>query len=273
MSDERLERLQKVLARAGVASRRASEGLIEQGRVQVNGQTISQLGCKVDPDRDLITVDGRPISQSHETLVYILLNKPVGVLSAAVDARGRKTVIDLVEIPQRVYPVGRLDLRSEGLILLTNDGIMAKKLTHPTSHVEKEYEVLVEGRPTEHSLNRWRRGEFEIEGKPAGRAGVERLKVERDQVWLKVILTEGRKRQIRESAKLLGHPVKSLKRVRFGSLKLGALKPGHWRHLTPAEIERLKRDAGGKRPTAATRPTIADRLGPKPWGKTNNKRK
>ncbi|MBE7552595.1 MAG: rRNA pseudouridine synthase [Anaerolineales bacterium] len=235
------ERLQKVLAHTGVASRRASEALIEQGRVTVNGQTVTVLGFKVDPRRDIIAVDGRQLPRPSAKPVYILLNKPRDVLTAASDDRGRRTVVDLVEVEERVYPVGRLDLRSEGLVLLTNDGELAEKLTHPRSHVEKEYLVLVSGRPTTPTLARWRRGEIEVEGKPTGRNVVERLKIEGDNTWLKIILTEGRKRQIREVAKALGHPVLRLERVRLGPIKLGHLKPGKWRHLKPAEIEQLKR--------------------------------
>ncbi|MCL4299828.1 MAG: rRNA pseudouridine synthase [Anaerolineae bacterium] len=235
------ERLQKVLAHAGVASRRASEALIEQGRVTVNGQMVTVLGFKVDPRRDIIAVDGRQLPRLSTKLVYILLNKPRDVLTAASDDRGRRTVVDLVEVEERVYPVGRLDLRSEGLVLLTNDGELAEKLTHPRSHVEKEYLVLVSGRPTTPTLARWRRGEIEVDGKPTGRTVVERLKIEGDNTWLKIILTEGRKRQIREVAKAFGHPVLRLERVRLGPIKLGHLKPGKWRYLKPAEVEQLKR--------------------------------
>jgi 23S rRNA pseudouridine2605 synthase len=162
------------------------------------------------------------------------------VLTTANDDRGRQTVVDLVDVAERVYPVGRLDLKSEGLVLLTNDGELAEKLTHPRSHVEKEYLVLVAGRPSTPTLARWRRGEIEVEGKATARARVERLKVEGDNTWLKIILTEGRKRQIREVAKALGHPVFRLERVRIGPIKLGHLKPGKWRHLNPAEVQRLK---------------------------------
>jgi 23S rRNA pseudouridine2605 synthase len=235
------ERLQKVLAHAGVASRRASETLIEQGRVTVNGQTVTVLGFKVDPRRDVIAVDGQRLSRPSEKLVYLILNKPKDVLTTASDDRGRRTVIDLVEVEERVYPVGRLDLKSEGLVLLTNDGELAEKLTHPRSHVEKEYQVLVAGRPTTPTLARWRRGEIEVEGQPSERAVVERLKIEGDNTWLKIILTEGRKRQIREVGQALGHRVLRLERVRIGPIKLGHLKPGKWRHLKPAEVEQLKR--------------------------------
>jgi 23S rRNA pseudouridine2605 synthase len=241
------ERLQKVLAYAGVASRRASETLIEQGRVTVNGQTVTVLGTKVNPRRDVITVDGRPLTKPSQKLAYLILNKPRDVLTTASDDRGRQTVVDLVDVGERVYPVGRLDLKSEGLVLLTNDGKLAEKLTHPRSHVEKEYLVLVSGRPSTPTLARWRRGEIEVAGKPASRAVVERLKIEGDNTWLKIVLTEGRKRQIREVARELGHHVIRLERVRIGPFKLGHLKPGRWRHLSQAEVEQLKRSVNVKR--------------------------
>jgi len=235
------ERLQKVLAHAGVASRRASEELITQGRVTVNGKIVTELGVKVDPRRDVIAVDGRaPLPRQAEKLVYVTLNKPSGVLSAASDNRGRRTVVDLVALEERVYPVGRLDLNSTGLVLLTNDGELAAKLTHPRSHLEKEYHVLVAGRPATLTLDRWQRGEIAIEDKLSAPAVIERMNTEGENTWLKIILTEGRKRQIRETAQSLGHRVIRLERVRIGPLKLGRLKPGRWRHLTPVEVQRLK---------------------------------
>lgn len=237
------QRLQKVLAQAGIASRRASEDLIAAGRVSVNGQPVTTPGFKVDPRQDIITVDGQPLARQVEQPVYVLLNKPRGVLSAARDERGRRTVLDLVDLPQRLFPVGRLDLYSEGLILLTNDGELTAKLTHPRYEIEKEYHVLVSGRPSTPTLAQWRRGGVEVEGKPVGRAVVEKLKEEGDNTWLRLILTEGRKREIREVARTLGHPVKQLIRVRMGPLKLGHLKPGKWRHLTAAEVQRLKAEA------------------------------
>jgi 23S rRNA pseudouridine2605 synthase len=253
MPKDNLERLQKVLAHAGVASRRASENLIEQGRVKVNGKIVTQLGSKVDPNRDEIMVDNQPLPRQLEPLVYIILNKPAGVLSAAGDDRGRKTVIDLVDVPERVYPVGRLDLHSEGLILLTNDGELAKQITHPRYHIEKEYLVLVVGKPTDWTLEQWRKGRVEIAGSPAAPAVVERLKLEKDNVWLKIILTEGRKRQIREAAKQLGHRVLRLERVRLGPLKLGNLKLGRWRYLNESELQRLLREVGAKKPSRLKR--------------------
>jgi 23S rRNA pseudouridine2605 synthase len=237
---ETKQRLQKVLAHAGVASRRASEALIAQGRVSVNGRVVTELGTKVDPRTDVISLDGQPLAKRMERLVYVILNKPANVLSSVGDEHGRPTVIDLVDVPERIYPVGRLDLRSEGLILLTNDGDLAEKLTHPRHAVEKEYHVFVRGRPSTATLSRWQRGGLEVEGRPAGEAVVERMKIEGQDTWLKIILTEGRKREIREIAETLGHPVKLLRRVRIGPIRLGHLKPGRWRYLNSAEIQRLK---------------------------------
>lgn len=235
------ERLQKILAQAGVASRRGSEKLIEAGRVAINGRVVTALGTKADPRRDTITVDGAIISQA-EPPVYIILHKPPGVLSAASDERGRTTVVDLVDAPQRIYPVGRLDLPSEGLILLTNDGELTKRLTHPRYGVEKEYRVLVRGQPSAAVLERWRAGGIEVDGRPVTGAVVELLDREGQDSWLRIVLTEGRKREIREVGKALGHPVKTLRRLRIGPLRLGDLKPGQWRHLTPAELARLKQE-------------------------------
>lgn len=244
------ERLQKVLAHAGVASRRASELLIQEGRVTVNGQVVTQMGVKVDPENDRITVDGEPLAQA-EKLVYLMLHKPLEVLSTTQDdrERGRLTVLDLVEVEERVYPVGRLDLSSEGLLLLTNDGGLAEKLTHPRYHLEKEYRLLITGKPSWETLRKWRRGDIELDGQPLQPAWVEILKGEAKATWLKIVLTEGRKRQIREVAKLLGHPVQKLIRVRIGPLPLGDLKSGHWRYLTPTEVRQLKQatQSTGKR--------------------------
>ncbi len=234
-----LMRLQKFLAHAGVASRRAAEEIIAAGRVSVNKKIITQLGTKVNPRQDDVRVDGKKITlpQKH---VYIMLNKPRYVLSTTRDGWGdRKTVLDLVDVPERVFPVGRLDFESEGLILLTNDGELAQKLTHPSYRHEREYEVLLDRNLDRDALRRWRAGGFEVDGKPVAPMKVERLRSDAPN-WLRITLTEGRKRQIREVAEQLGYPVITLVRVRFGSLKLGNLKPGAWRHLSPREVDQLK---------------------------------
>ncbi len=241
------ERLQKFLAQAGVASRRASEDLIIAGRVQVNGETVLQLGYKINPRSDVVTLDGRRIKANQKPNTYIILHKPCFVLSAASDGRGRKTVLDLVETEERLYPVGRLDYRSEGLVLLTNDGPLAQKLTHPANGHEREYIILVTGKPSLKTLERWRAGGFEVDGKAVGPMQVE-AQSHLGPGWLKIILTEGRKRQIRTVAEMLDHPVKTLRRVRFGSLSLGNLRLGQWRHLTSREVQVLKRSVDAKKP-------------------------
>ena len=238
MSEESLERLQKVLAYAGVASRRKAEELIQQGRVTVNGKVITQLGTKVDPDRDEIRVDGERI-RTAPSFVYIMVNKPRGVLSVMEDDRDRKSLGDLVSAPTRLYPVGRLDASSEGLILLTDDGGLANLLTHPRYQHEKEYLVLVNGRPSDSTLEAWRRGVL-LDEKLTAPARVGVVRGQGDSTLLRVAMYEGRKRQIRRVASLLGHPVRELTRVRLGPLQLGTLETGQWRYLTPKEVRELE---------------------------------
>ncbi len=226
------------MAHAGVASRRKSERIIEQGRVTVNGRVVTELGTKVDPDRDEIRVDGREI-EVKERHAYVLLHKPEDVLSVMRDRRGRRDLGDLVDVPRRLYPVGRLDADSEGLILLTDDGELANYLTHPRYEHEKEYLVLVNGHPSKKTLEAWRRGVM-LDGSPTAPAEVEVLRRERQSALLRIVMREGRKRQIRRVAALLGHPVRRLKRVRLGPLALGPLEPGQWRYLTAQEVHALK---------------------------------
>lgn len=241
------ERLQKILARAGYGSRRASEQLITAGRVRVNGVTAT-LGMKADPERDEISVDGR-LLKAEEGLVYIALYKPRGVLSSVSAPDRRKTVLDLVTIPQRVYPVGRLDVDSEGLILLTNDGDLANKITHPRYGHEKEYRVLVARRPDEEQLEAWRHGVVLEDGYKTAPAEVRFESAFGKGAWLRVVMREGRKRQIREIGARLGLPVVRIIRVRIGSLQLGNLKPREWRYLSEAAISMLKNQIGrGKLP-------------------------
>jgi 23S rRNA pseudouridine2605 synthase len=237
MPQDPSERLQKVLAHAGVASRRKSEELIRQGRVTVNGQVVTRLGTKVDPVHDEIRVDGRRI-RAGEQQIYLMLHKPRGTLAVMDDPRGRPSLGDLVSVPERVYPVGRLDALSEGLILLTNDGELANILTHPRYQHEKEYRVLVNGRPSEETLEAWRRGVL-LDGKQTAPAQVGVVGAGKGGTTLRVLMREGRKRQIRSVASLLGHPVRRLRRVALGPLRLGDLAPGQWRPLTPAEIRAL----------------------------------
>ena len=239
------ERLQKILARAGLGSRRACEDLIRQGRVTVDGQ-VAQLGQKADPDRHQIAVDGAPVRMGQGR-TYVALHKPRGVLSDEGDGSGRlSTARDLVSLPGHLFPVGRLDLRSEGLILLTDDGELAMRLTHPRFGHEKEYRALVEGEPDEGTLEKWRQGVF-LDGRRTARAQVSVAGREKGQTWLRVVLREGRKRQIRRVAAMLGYPVHRLIRVRIGPLRLGDLKPREWRRLTDAEVQALRAAVAGER--------------------------
>jgi len=232
------ERLQKILARAGYGSRRTCEELITSGRVKVNGQ-VAKLGEKADPEKDQITVDNQIVSIEQE-YVYIALYKPRGVLSTTQSSDQRKTVLDLVDTNQRVFPVGRLDFDSEGLMLLTNDGELANRVTHPRYAHEKEYRVLVSKRPDEKQLNIWRRGVVLEDGYRTSPTQVIVESTYGKGAWLRVILREGRKRQIRQIGATLGLPVVKIIRVRIGNIHLGSLKPSQWRYLSESEIETLK---------------------------------
>jgi 23S rRNA pseudouridine2605 synthase len=238
MTEDPSERLQKVLAHAGVASRRKSEELIRQGRVTVNGRVVTALGTKVDPTRDEIRVDGERLEMpsSH---TYIMVNKPRGVLSVMRDDRGRTSLGDLVVVPARLYPVGRLDADSEGLILLTDDGELANLLTHARYQQEKEYRVLVNGSPSGQTLEAWQRGVI-LDGKPTAPVRLEILGGQRDATLLRLVMREGRKGQIRGVASLLGHPVRDLTQVGLGPLHLGSLAAGQWRYLTAKEVRDLE---------------------------------
>ena len=237
-----LERLQKILAQAGYGSRRACEDFITAGRVRVNGQ-IATLGQKADPAIDKITVDGKPIA-SAEALTYIALYKPRMVLSTVEAERNddRQTVRDLVEIPQHVYPVGRLDFESEGLVLMTNDGELTNRLTHPRFGHTKEYRVLLAKRPEKDQLEAWKRGVVLEDSYKTAPADVRFEAAQGKGAWVRVAMGEGRKRQIREICKQLGLPVVRIVRIRIGTLRLGNLKPRQWRYLTIKEIESLKKE-------------------------------
>jgi 23S rRNA pseudouridine2605 synthase len=232
------ERLQKLLAQAGYGSRRACEVFITEGRVRVNGK-VAVLGQKADPAVDKITMDGKALAK-REALVYIALYKPRNVLSAAEGQDDRRTVRDLIPIEGHLYPVGRLDFDSEGLILMTNDGELTNKLTHPRYGHEKEYRVLVARRPDEKQLGAWRRGVVLTDGDKTAPAEVNFLSTSGKGAWIRVIMGEGKKRQIREVGKLLGLPVVKIIRLRIGTLKLGSLKPRQWRYLTEDEVRELK---------------------------------
>lgn len=239
-----MERLQKLLAQAGIASRRHAEEMILAGRVRVNDKVVTQLGAQADPERDKILVDNQLVNL--ETKAYYILNKPRGYLSDRDDTANYKTALDLVPDERRLFAAGRLDLMSEGMLLLTNDGELANRLTHPRYEHEKEYLALVFGAPDDKAMERLERGILYdgqwMRADSAERAGRNQIFGEagRDETWLRIILHEGKKRQIRHMCAALGHPVKRLVRVRIGPLKLENLKIGEWRKLTRAEVTQLK---------------------------------
>jgi 23S rRNA pseudouridine2605 synthase len=233
------ERVQKILARAGFGSRRHCEELISSGRIRVNGR-VSQLGEKADGERDVITIDGRKIN-SEEKTIYILLYKPRKVISTTSDPENRATVRDLIPVMGTLYPVGRLDADSEGLILLTNDGPLTNRLTHPRFEHEKEYHVLVARNPDDEQLKLWRKGMVLRDGYHTHPAKVRLMTRNGRGAWLSVILKEGHKRQIREMGIQTGLPVVRIIRVRMANIQLGSLKPKEWRYLTPYEVTQLQK--------------------------------
>jgi 23S rRNA pseudouridine2605 synthase len=244
---DRQERLQKILSAAGVASRRRAEDLIQQGRVSVNGQVVTELGTKADPRHDEIQVDGRRL-QTAQRQRYILLNKPRGYVTTRSDPQGRPTVMDLLKgVREYVYPVGRLDYDSEGLLLLTNDGELAARLTHPRHEVERVYEARVRGIPRAHEIERLERG-IVIDGRRTAPAKVRLARTPAaaggPQAVLLLTIHEGRHRQVRKMLEAVGHPVVRLRRVRIGPIADDVLKTGHYRELTHAEVAKLKRGVG-----------------------------
>jgi 23S rRNA pseudouridine2605 synthase len=248
-----MERLQKILAHAGIASRRKSEELILAGRVRVNGKIVSELGTRVDPSKDRIEVDGAPAR--IEKLRYVILHKPKGYLSDIDEARGKPLAIDLIPSAERLYAAGRLDANSEGLLFLTNDGELAHRITHPRYHNEKEYLALVEGEPNAKALAQMKKG-VEYDGDLLRADSVRRVRdlgelgdrhhwnlAGRNECWLRIILHEGKKREIRHMCSALGFPVKRLIRVRIGAIELGDLPIGQWRELSDSEARALKNPA------------------------------
>jgi 23S rRNA pseudouridine2605 synthase len=236
-------RLQKILADAGVASRRAAERLITAGRVSVNGAMITTLGATADPASDEVCLDGKALTR-RSGHIYVALNKPLGYVTTASDERGRPTALDLVrDVPARLFPVGRLDRDSEGLLLLTTDGALTEWLTHPRHEIEKEYMALVDQEPSPDALAALATG-ITLDGRLTAPAGVRRLDRTPTGVWLRLTLHEGRKRQVRRMCAAVGLQVRRLLRVRVGPVLLGDLRAGVHRPLTAAELQALRQMAG-----------------------------
>ncbi len=243
-------RLNLALARAGVASRRAADRLISEGRVRVNGHVVTTLGSHVDPSRDHVTVDGRPLRTPPTRRTYLMLNKPRGCVTTLSDPEGRPTVRGLLRgVTVRVFPVGRLDYQSEGLLLLTDDGDLARALMHPSSGVTKTYRAKVRGVPGPDSLARLARG-IRVDGRPTRPAHVTLIRRTGSTAWVELVLHEGRKRQVRKMLEAVGHPVQRLRRTRYDGLELGTLPAGRFRPLTAREVSQLRSSARRQAPLA-----------------------
>jgi 23S rRNA pseudouridine2605 synthase len=255
-------RLQKILAEAGVASRRHSETIIQEGRVSVDGQVVTELGTKVDPAKQQILVDGKPIHAERKA--YYMVNKPEGFLSTNDDPEGRDRVIDLLpKTKERLYPVGRLDEASQGLMLVTNDGPLANRLLHPRYGVPKVYRVQVAGHPEREALDTLRTGQEFGEGK----FHVDNYKLTKsqgDSTFLEIVLKEGHNREIRRLFARIGHKVLKLQRIAFGPLRMGRLEVGEFRHLTSFEVRQLKQVAAGERPVGEVPVELAQPIEMKP---------
>ena len=242
------ERLQKYIARCGVASRRKSEELILSGQIRVNGNIVTELGTKVNIDTDVVEYNNKVIKQ-EENKVYIMLNKPEGYITSASDEKGRKTVLDLIDVEERIYPIGRLDYDSSGLLLLTNDGDIYNKIIHPRVAIDKKYSALCEGKFTEKEIEKFKNG-IDIGGYITSNANIEIIDEENIKIkktgentirsTVEITIHEGKNRQIRRMCASLNHNVIALKRVSVGSIKLGNLKKGSWRMLTQEEINYIK---------------------------------
>lgn len=236
-------RIAKYLAHNGIASRRQCEALIKAGQVKVNGTTITALGTQVDPSADKIELSGKIIKNSQPA-VYLLLNKPPGYICSAYDPQGRPTVLDLIkDRSERIYPVGRLDYDTSGLIILSNDGEFTNLMIHPRYKMKKTYEAWVQGRIQDKELQPLRRG-LMLEDGPTAPAAVRLLRQEANKSLIEIVIHEGRKRQVKRMCAAIGHPVLELKRTRLGSLSLDGLEEGHYRHLSDTEIENLKNSVG-----------------------------
>lgn len=231
-------RLQKFLAACGVASRRKSEDIISNGRVKVNGDIITEMGFKIDPDNDKVLVDDKNITLENRK-VYIILNKPKGYVTTANEQFDRKKVTDLVDVPYRIFPVGRLDYNTEGLLILTNDGDLTFKLTHPKFKVEKVYIAQVKGIPTKDELRNFENG-LKIEDYITAPAKIKIIKKSKVDCTVEIKIREGKNRQVRKMCDSIGHPVVDLRREKMGRISLGSLEVGNWRYLTEREINYFK---------------------------------
>jgi pseudouridine synthase len=236
-----MERLQKIIAKAGIASRRAAEALILDGKVRVNGTIVTELGVKADPVKDYIKINGKRIG-AQDKKVYLILNKPKGYITSVSDPDGRPTVMQLIAgIKERLYPVGRLDYYTEGLLLLTNDGELANKLMHPRYGIEKKYLAKVKGTPSESEIKKLALGGIPVAGALSAPCQIRALRKTAQNAWFELILHEGRKREVRVLMDNIGHTVLKLKRVQYAHLKLGTLPPGAYRYLTEREVEGLEK--------------------------------
>ena len=257
-----LERLQKIISAAGIASRRAAEQLMIEGRVRVNGKVVTELGTKADPERDHIKVDGKLINPGQPK-AYIMLNKPAGYVTTMSDPEGRKTVRELLKgIRGRVYPVGRLDYTTEGLLLMTNDGDFAHQIMHPLYELPKTYLVKINGMLDEKAMHTLAKGVYLDDGRTMP-AEVKKIRKEVSNSWIEITIREGKKRQVRRMLERVGHPVIKLKRTRIGPVSLGTLPLGRYRHLKPGEVsalqervtkkQRTQPGTGKRRPRSAAR--------------------
>lgn len=232
------ERLQKYMAACGVAARRKCEEIIEEGRVKVNDNIVTELGFKVDPELDEIVVDSKLI-KLEERKVYILLNKPEGYVSTVKDERGRKTILDIVKVNERIFPIGRLDYNTSGMILLTNDGDIYNRIIHPRKEVNKVYIAVIEGTPSKDKIDEFCNG-IDIGGYITAKAKFRIIEKLQDKSKVEIIIHEGKNRQVRRMCEKIGHPVIALKRISVGNIKLGNLRRGEWRYLDENEINYLK---------------------------------
>lgn len=265
------ERVQKLMAQANIGSRRACEELISQGRVRVNG-VIIELGAKADPATDTILVDGEKLNFGNQRKIYIALNKPKDVLSTSLPHKGdpRPTVYDFVPMKDHLYTIGRLDADSDGLIVLTNDGELVQKLTHPKYRHTKRYKVVVYGLPNAEAIAKWEQGVSLGEDGMTSPCSVRITDGDKSFSTLEIVMTEGKKRQIRRVAAILGHPVRHLTRTHIGKLALGTLRPGEWRELTAEDIEALKQSEPQTR--AAVRPASRGTFSPRSTRRKDDRR-